>query len=516
MDGIERTHEKKLNALREKKLRGNPEQQILNPRTNRPRHIVDPVTNLPQEMSDPITNLSIHTLTGDEHDALVNGLNHVYPPSKLDQPQLVCNMEFFYARLLNIRTAYKRYEQKPPTEAIRHQLTSAQLAAASELREAANSFRKVAQSELKKIGPEHRKTFNTLRSLSKNKSIIITRPDKGRGVVIMDREDYIQKMNAILDDKSAFTIIDYDPTYRTENHLIKFLGTLKQDGFISEQEHRLANPIGSRPARIYGVPKVHKTGNPLRPVMSATKTVAYGLGQMLSTRLNALRSSSYMIKDRFDFVRKLKTLELGDKIMVSFDVTSLFTKVPLNDTINLILNQMYPKCPEKCKTEKRTDLCKQCRNRWDFNHLLQLATSETHFIFNNKMYVQHDGVAMGAPLAPVIADIFMSYLENSLMDDLKKIGVCEWFRYVDDTFVLIEPKTKVEKVLEKLNNFHPSIQFTPQVEKNYSLPFLDVWITRSPETKKFQTAVYRKETFTGLMTKWNWFVPIAYKKASVV
>ncbi|CAF3769979.1 unnamed protein product [Rotaria sp. Silwood1] len=92
MDEIERTHETKLNGLREKKQRRAPQRQILDPVTNRPREIVDPVTNLPQEMGDPVTNLSKYNLTDSEHDALVNGLHHVYPPEKLDQPQFVCNM----------------------------------------------------------------------------------------------------------------------------------------------------------------------------------------------------------------------------------------------------------------------------------------------------------------------------------------------------------------------------------------------------------------------------------------
>jgi hypothetical protein len=272
-------------------------------------------------------------------------------------------------------------------------------------------------------------------------------------------------MNAILDDKSAFTLINHDPTLANENELTRFLLVLKKDGFISEQEYKLASPNGSRPARIYGVPKLHKKDFPLRPVMSATKTVAYGLGKMLATRLNTLRSSPYIIKDKFDFVRKIKKLELGDKTMVSFDVTSLFTKVPLTYTINLILDKIYPTCSSICKYKQRSRLCVECRNRSDFENLLRIATSKTHFIFDKKMYVQHDGVAMGAPLAPIIADIFMSHLEESLMDRLKQIGVCEWYRYVDDTFVLVEPTTKVENVLQILNNFHPSISFTHQPEK---------------------------------------------------
>jgi hypothetical protein len=131
------------------------------------------------------------------------------------------------------------------------------------------------------------------------------------------------------------------------------------------------------------------------------------------------------------------------------------------------------------------------------------------------MYVQHNGVAMGAPLAPVVADIFMAHMETSLMDQLMEIGVCEWHRYVDDTFVLIEPTTNVVDVLSILNSFHPSIKFTYEVEANRSLPFLDVRVTRSPERQTFETTIYRKPTFTGLMTKWDSFVPMNYKKASI-
>ncbi|CAF3266778.1 unnamed protein product [Rotaria sp. Silwood2] len=123
---------------------------------------------------------------------------------------------------------------------------------------------------------------------------------------------------------------------------------------------------------------------------------------------------------------------------------------------------------------------------------------------------------MGDLLALIIADIFMSHLEDSLMDHLKQIGVCDWYRYVDNTFVLVEATTKVDNVIKIFNNFHPSITFIHQLETNGSLPFLDVWVTRTPETKKFQTAVYRKKTFTGLMIKWNSFVPGSYKKGSVV
>jgi hypothetical protein len=131
------------------------------------------------------------------------------------------------------------------------------------------------------------------------------------------------------------------------------------------------------------------------------------------------------------------------------------------------------------------------------------------------MCIQQNGVAMGVPLAPVIADIFMAHMETTLMDRLMEIGVCEWHKYVDDTFVLIEPTTNVTDVPHILNNFHPSIKFTYDIETDQSLPFLDVKVTRLSERQTFETTIYRKPTFTGLMTKWNSFVPMSYKKAGI-
>ncbi|CAM2717854.1 unnamed protein product [Rotaria socialis] len=114
--------------------------------------------------------------------------------------------------------------------------------------------------------------------------------------------------------------------------------------------------------------------------------------------------------------------------MISFDVVSLFTNVPPTFTIDYILDQLYPVCSTNCLQLSKSKQCVDCKRRIDFQTLLEIATSKTHFSFNNKRYVQHDGVAMGAPLAPIIADIFMAYLETTLMDELISLGVCEWHR----------------------------------------------------------------------------------------
>ena len=125
--------------------------------------------------------------------------------------------------------------------------------------------------------------------------------------------------------------------------------------------------------------------------------------------------------------------------------------------------------------------------------LLLICTKEMHFSFNGKMYQQIDGVAMGSPLGPVIANIFMSELEKTLDPALSE-DVSFWTRYVDDTFAFVR-EGSVQKVLDCLNGFHPSIQFTHENEVNGKIAFLDVNVSTRND-RRFDTSIHRKSTDT--------------------
>ncbi|CAF3497656.1 unnamed protein product [Rotaria sp. Silwood1] len=137
---------------------------------------------------------------------------------------------------------------------------------------------------------------------------------------------------------------------------------------------------------------------------------------MLRNRLKHLQTSPYVIKDSFDFLNKIKSSKNVDRIFISFDVVSLFTNVLLAYTIDLVLDQMYPTCKKSCLKLTRAEQYRKRKQNVDFRTLLEEATSKTHFTFNNLMYVQHNGVAVGAPLASVIADIFITRLKTTLTD----------------------------------------------------------------------------------------------------
>ena len=130
---------------------------------------------------------------------------------------------------------------------------------------------------------------------------------------------------------------------------------------------------------------------------------------------------------------------------------------------------------------------------------MQLATSSVKFSFNNNMHRQIDGVAMGSPLGPALANIFVGYQEAKLFNIAKRPLV--YFRYVDDTFNVFNNKEDCNTFLTHLNSLHPSLRFTNEKESNNSLPFVDVLVER--HDSEFLTSVNRKPTFTRQYLRWN-------------
>ena len=345
--------------------------------------------------------------------------------------------------------------------------------------------------------------IKSLKNLSKRDDIVVCKPDKGQGVVILNKVDYVNKMIEILSDKSKFneiTVKDEKLVIKNEDQLNNFLRKLKKDEIIDENTYSMLFTTGSRPGILYGLPKIHKANTPLRPILSALGTINYKIAKYFIPLLRNITFNEYTLTDSFSFVDKIINIpNANNYYMASFDVVSLFTNVPLEETTNLIINKLFRESTHVNGLDKV-----------NFRKLFEFATKDIVFYFNNKIYKQIEGVAMGSPLGPSLANIFMSHYEKIWLDDCPlSFKPAYYYRYVDDTFLLFKSKHHVQLFLDYLNAKHANIKFTSDVEKNNKLPFLDVNITRT--NNEFTTAVYRKPTYTGLTTKYDSFTPHKYK-----
>ena len=102
------------------------------------------------------------------------------------------------------------------------------------------------------------------------------------------------------------------------------------------------SPKGSRLAHLYGLPKTHKADLSMRPILSATGTYNYNLAKWLEERLKPLSVNDFTITDAIRFSEEIRNSPIGeDGILVSYDVTALFTNVPLNETINILVEKAF-------------------------------------------------------------------------------------------------------------------------------------------------------------------------------
>ena len=124
--------------------------------------------------------------------------------------------------------------------------------------------------------------------------------------------------------------------------------------------------------------------------------------------------------------------------------------------------------------------------------MLTFCVEKTYFGMGSDIYRQEEGLAMGSPLSPVLANIYMEYVEKMALGSTS-LKPSMWLRYVDDTFILWRHQEDVQILLDHVNPIQRSIQFTIEKEQDNKLPFLDVLVT--PTKQRFRSSVYRKPTF---------------------
>ena len=197
-------------------------------------------------------------------------------------------------------------------------------------------------------------------------------------------------------------------SFRLCRKLANKLLVLKRNGSLDEKTHRKLRPQHKQPPRIYGLPKLHKPNIPLRPIVSGVNSFAYDLSAYLSDLLSPLTGlTSHTVPNSTSFVQEISSLAIhADETMVSFDVESLFTNVPIEGALNAALQRLSA----DTSLPARTSLSPS-----QITDLLGFVLRPTYFSYNGSFYEQQEGAAMGSPVSAVTANLYMEVFEEQAL-----------------------------------------------------------------------------------------------------
>jgi hypothetical protein len=330
---------------------------------------------------------------------------------------------------------------------------------------------------------------NSIKEKRKADNLFISKADKGNVVTILNKNEYIQKVNTFISDNNIQKLKD-DPTQMFQNNIKHSIN--RTNAILTDKQKRYIKMIKPSAPLLRGLPKIHKENCPIRPLINYQNAPAYKLAKTLEKviRSNFKFNNNIMLKNSIDLVSKIKDLEIPmNTKLVSFDIKNLYTNIPIKETINILKNNL--KVQNHLEEEKIKEIV----------YLTDLVLQQNYFQFENEFYIQEEGLPMGSPLSGLIADIFLDHIEHTHIlseDNRFKHNLVYYYRYVDDIICLYKGNERQIDIFKNyLNNLHQKLQFSSEIESDMKINYLDLTISNLNNKHNFK--IYRKSTYSDLV-----------------
>ena len=464
------------------------------------------------EISEPIldnvVNLSNRTLNSTENNLLNKGLNFCPTPGEPNMGEIRRDLDKFH-RSLRIDCWLHKKGQQPhtlnqigPFDNVRDIKIKSQstweppsgppnleyIISTNEMGILSEKIHKTCTPNVTKLDRK------CLSDLANDQSIVIKKADKGGAIVIQNRTDYIAEGERQLSDGKFYRALDQDPTLEHNVKIKNQLDMMQKRGEITKKLRDFLYLENPRTPELYLLPKIHKNTQPPpgRPIISANNSPTERISAFVDTFLRPIvaEGKSY-IKDTSDFINKLSSIGTiqESSLLVSLDVTSLYTNIPNKEGINathqaLLANRGLVNNPSNLSLAE----------------LLSLVLTLNNFKFNETNYLQIGGTAMGTRLAPSFANIYMNHFEETHVYTYP-FKPTAWFRYIDDIFMIWDyGSSDLDTFIDYLNSCNDNIKFSSEISET-ELNFLDV--TVKVKNQRLTTDLYTKPTDRNTYLPYN-------------
>ena len=321
-----------------------------------------------------------------------------------------------------------------------------------------------------------------LKSLQRQKNTLkITGADKGNATVIMTQKQYNDKILVHL-DLDCYTPLNKEPTDSLNRKLESILKKLLKENKIDKPFFDSCRTSNARRPQLYGLPKIHKPGNPIRPIVSFYNTPLSSLHKQLSIILKPLTISPLRLKDSSDFVKHLNSSsDPNYSYYCSLDVKSLYTSCDMRLATTTVLDKLQ---------EDPTILPDNITVDAVYT-LLNFSLDNSYYQYQDKFYKQTTGGPMGSPLTVTLAKIRVTETEQLALETSSQPPK-HYRHFVDDGFGHFMDKQHANNFLRHINGLTNDLQYTIEhPSPDGSIPYLDVLIHADKTT-----SVYRKPTST--------------------
>ena len=328
---------------------------------------------------------------------------------------------------------------------------------------------KTQLAEIKRTKPKNnlsRNEVKALKELKNSPAINLKKADKGTTTVIMNKADKIYEANVQLDNRKHYERLKAPMVTTTQEKVNDLINRLHQGEHIDDMTKKwlLQTPKPPRIPIFYTLTKIHKLKPVGRPIISGCDGPTERISSFVDTLLQPIaQKQKSFIKDTTDFISFIEKTKIGkDTILVSMDVSSLYTNIPQEEGTEIV--------------------CKAYDSFHNYNPPIP-----TRFL-REMLGLQTHGTAMETKMAVSFANIFMAKIETTLIQQ-SETKPKEWRRYIDDIFTLWDSHEKdVDQFIEQANKFHPTIKFTAEISEN-EITFLDTVVFKGErnQAKRMET-----------------------------